>query len=515
MKTAVQVIEDSRPSARVYATLVPIPPAAMSAAAKLGGGRPRPASASGSPTELLLFGGEWLDRKTDKTYTYSEVHVFDSRTSRWAEVRTPHSPPPRSSHQAISTRGALYVFGGEFTSRNGDTFKHYGDLWRLDWSTWAWEQLPSRGGPSARSGHRCAVAPGGGKFYLFGGFYDTGKETRYYNDLWCYDLEEMRWENIGPPPGQLAPSPRGGCQLVAHGRSLFVIGGFSVVKRPPAVDPRASAPPAGGKKPKPKRSAAAFDSDSEDDGAKGVVHDDVWAFDLDAGTWERVKKAGMAPNPRTSFGVVTHRDRAVLFGGVLDREGGGDRVYSELFNELYQFDLVKRRWFPLALRPKKKKGKRDAEEDDDAGAAKGGAAPAANMTPEQQALHRAATRIQAHFRGFAVRKAMQTYRVGGKVSELLYSPATVGIDWSSKDIVRPRARAAPLMAVLKNTLWLLGGVVEIAHTDVVLDDMWSLDISKMDGWECTAENTTGEDEFEEDQWESGEEEDDDEDDDDE
>ena len=31
--------------------------------------------------------------------------------------------------------------------------------------------------------------------------------------------------------------------------------------------------------------------------------------------WERVKKAGMAPSPRSSFGLATHRQRAVLFGG--------------------------------------------------------------------------------------------------------------------------------------------------------------------------------------------------------
>lgn len=44
--------------------------------------------------------------------------------------------------------------------------------------------------------------------------------------------------------------------------------------------------------------------------------------------WERVKKAGMAPGSRTSFGMVTHRKRAVLFGGVMDREGqvGGAHV---------------------------------------------------------------------------------------------------------------------------------------------------------------------------------------------
>ena len=31
--------------------------------------------------------------------------------------------------------------------------------------------------------------------------------------------------------------------------------------------------------------------------------------------------AGMAPNPRTAFGLVTHKKRVVLFGGIVDQEG--------------------------------------------------------------------------------------------------------------------------------------------------------------------------------------------------
>lgn len=46
-------------------------------------------------------------------------------------------------------------------------------------------------------------------------------------------------------------------------------------------------------------------------------------------------------------------------------------------------------------------------------------------------------------------QAYKTYRLGGEISELLYSPATYGIDFSSKDLIKPRARAAPMLCVLK------------------------------------------------------------------
>ena len=68
--------------------------------------------------------------------------------------------------------------------------------------------------------------------------------------------------------------------------------------------------------------------------------------------WENVKKAGIAPQPRTSFGMVSHKNRAYLFGGVADQAGKGDRMYSQNFDEMYQFNLDRnvRRWFPISMR---------------------------------------------------------------------------------------------------------------------------------------------------------------------
>lgn len=56
-----------------------------------------------------------------------------------------------------------------------EKFKHYRDLWRLNLEDWSWEQLPSKGGPSARSGHRMLVHKK--RIILFGGFHDGGKST--------------------------------------------------------------------------------------------------------------------------------------------------------------------------------------------------------------------------------------------------------------------------------------------------------------------------------------------------
>ena len=37
--------------------------------------------------------------------------------------------------------------------------------------------------------------------------------------------------------------------------------------------------------------------------------------------------------------------------------------------------------------------------------------------------------------------------------------------------------------------------MQVAHTDVTLDDIWTLDLIKLNGWQCVKENTAGEDTF--------------------
>ncbi len=60
-------------------------------------------------------------------------------------------------------------------------------------------------------------------------------------------------------------------------------------------------------------------------------------------------------------------------------------------------------------------------------------------------------------------QAYKAYKLGGKVSELLYSPALYGIDLSAQNMPKPRARCSPMLAVVGNTLWLFGGTVEVSN----------------------------------------------------
>jgi hypothetical protein len=48
-----------------------------------------------------------------------------------------------------------------------------------------------------------------------------------------------------------------------------------------------------------------------------------------------------------------------------------------------------------------------------------------------------------------------------QISEILYSPASFGLDLSVLHMPKPKARISALTAVVGSTLWLLGGTVEV------------------------------------------------------
>ena len=68
-------------------------------------------------------------------------------------------------------------------------------------------------GPTARSGHRMAVH--GDRIFLFGGFSDFVKESKYYNDLFVFDIENVMWNEVTLGVGALRPPSRTNCITLA------------------------------------------------------------------------------------------------------------------------------------------------------------------------------------------------------------------------------------------------------------------------------------------------------------
>ncbi|GAB2289419.1 hypothetical protein Dimus_023728 [Dionaea muscipula] len=393
-------------------------------------------------TELILYGGEFYNGS--KTFVYGDLYRYDVDKQEWKLVSSPNSPPPRSAHQTVAWKNYLYIFGGEFTSPNQERFHHYKDFWVLDLKTNQWEQLNYKGCPSPRSGHRMVLYKH--KIIVFGGFYDTLREVRYFNDLYVFDLDQFKWQEIKPRPGCMWPSPRSGFQLSVYQDEIFLYGGYS-------------------------KEVSADKNSSE----KGIVHSDIWSLDPRTWEWNKVKKSGMPPGPRAGFSMCVHKKRAVLFGGVVDMEVEGDVMMSLFLNELYGFQLDNRRWYPLELRkgkPTKDKSKKipDPKSND----------PSVDSFPDE--VNDGDTNMESVEEDADLEDELSniTLDMGTKASTHIRNVQTAAL----VEVVKPCGRINSCLAVGKDILYLYGGMMELKDREITLDDLYTLNLSKLDEWKC-------------------------------
>ncbi|CAN6713702.1 unnamed protein product [Malus baccata var. baccata] len=414
-------------------------------------------------TELILYGGEFYNG--NKTFVYGDLYRYDVEKQDWKLISSPNSPPPRSAHQAVTWKNYLYIFGGEFTSPNQERFHHYKDFWMLDLKTNQWEQLNLKGSPSPRSGHRMVLYKH--KIIVFGGFYDTLREVRYHNDLFVFDLDQFKWQEITPRPGSLWPSARSGFQFFVYQDEIFLYGGYS-------------------------KEVSSDKTGSE----KGIVHSDLWSLDPRTWEWNKVKKSGMPPGPRAGFSMCVHKKRALLFGGVVDMEVGADVMMSLFLDELYGFQLDNHRWYPLELRkakstkdkPKKSSGRK--RKNDDKINSNEPEECATNEKDENNEIDEEADDFESKVDGISHQMA-KTITVGndgladesdGKINE-----SSANLDSQDSDlpeVVKPCGRINSCMVVGRDTLYVYGGMMEIKDREITLDDLYSLNLSKLDEWKC-------------------------------
>ncbi|XVF49706.1 hypothetical protein PTKIN_Ptkin04bG0034800 [Pterospermum kingtungense] len=415
-------------------------------------------------TELILYGGEFYNGS--KTFVYGDLYRFDVEKMEWKLVSSPNSPPPRSAHQAVAWKNYLYIFGGEFTSPNQERFHHYKDFWMLDLKTNQWEQLNLKGCPSPRSGHRMVLYKH--KIIAFGGFYDTLREVRYHNDLYIFDLDEFKWQEIKPKLGAMWPSARSGFQFFVYQDQIFLYGGYS--------------------------KEVSSDKNSSE---KGIVHSDMWSLDPRSWEWNKVKKSGMPPGPRAGFSMCVHKKRAMLFGGVVDMEMEGDVMMSLFLNELYGFQLDNHRWYPLELRKEKStkdKLKKNSEKETNASDSNDKIneleAEASGIDDKDQISEYDEEAGDEESNTCEMSQHMVDMKIddGGSIKSSAkpqQSKSKVNVQSSvSPEIVKPCGRINSCMVVGKDTLYIYGGMMEVKDREISLDDLYSLNLSKLDEWKC-------------------------------
>uniref|UniRef100_A0A7N8X074 Kelch domain containing 4 n=1 Tax=Mastacembelus armatus TaxID=205130 RepID=A0A7N8X074_9TELE len=410
-------------------------------------------SAHPEKDELILFGGEFFNGQ--KTYLYNDLFFYNIKKNSWVKSEIPNAPPPRCSHQAVVVPqggGQLWVFGGEFASPNGEQFYHYKDLWVLHLATHTWENIKAPGGPSGRSGHRMVLSKR--QLLVFGGFHESTKDFIYYNDVFSFSLDTFSWSRLTPSGS--APSPRSACQMTCtpDGTGVIIYGGYSKLRVKKDVE-------------------------------KGSIHSDMFLLKREGKegqekwSWSRLSPAGNKPPPRSGFSMaVGPAGRAVLFGGVCDEEEE-ETLEGDFYNDLYLYDTVKNRWFPVLLRgnktdkKKRRRGKKEgAEKEDD------GEEPAPQGPTE--VIKEIVTEDGTVMTIKEVIPAAQEEEEEEEEEEEDEGSA-------SAPLVEPCPRSSAMAAVRQGKLFLYGGMFEVGDRQFTLNDFYCLDLHKLDQWEVLVE----------------------------
>ncbi|OJD37907.1 kelch repeats protein [Diplodia corticola] len=464
----------------------------------------------GSPTndnELFLFGGEYFNGAL--AHFYNDLFVYNIHRDEWRRVTSPNTPLPRSGH--AWTRGgndkAIYLFGGEFSSPKQGTFYHYNDLWRLEPSSREWMRLESKGkGPPARSGHRMTYFKN--YIILFGGFQDTSQQTRYLNDVWIYDTATYAWHEPKLPSVGQRPDPRSSFSFLPSDAGAVLYGGYSRVKQAAKGGGSGKGGPASRNVLKP------------------VVHQDTWflrivppAADASASLpkvhWERRKKAANPPNPpRAGATMAFHKGRGILFGGVHDVEESEEGIDSEFFNQLFAWNIDRNRYFPLALRKPRAQGKKQGN----AGGDRGGGRRGRGKADEEELLRN----LKALEMRGTLAGADDDGDDGAELPARLDGAAREDDEDEKPDrapkpvqfeMPHPRFNAA--LAVQDDVLYVFGGTFEKADREFTFDEMWAIDLGKLEGvkeiFRRELEDWQGEESEDEDEDEEDEEDEDEED----
>ncbi|XP_023560972.1 kelch domain-containing protein 4 [Octodon degus] len=389
----------------------------------------------------------------------AHFQTLDARKTKITE--TPCSPPSARLNASLSAhpeKDELILFGGEYF--NGQKTFLYNELYIYNIRKDTWTKVDIPGPPPRRCAHQAVVVPqGGGQLWVFGGEFASpdGEQFYHYKDLWVLHLATKTWEQIKATGG---PSGRSGHRMVAWKRQLILFGGFHESTR------------------------------------DYVYYSDVYAFSLDTFTWSKLSPAGSGPTPRSGCQMaVTPQGSIVIYGGYSKQRVKKDvdrgTQHSDMFllkheeggevNDLYFYDATRNRWFEGQLKgPKseKKKRRRDKVEEH-TGADRQELGPASASEPLE-----VVTEVVAE--DGTVVTIKQVLRTPGLVQQPPSEDEDSAMDPSSPR-VQPCPRSSSMLAVKHGLLFVYGGMFEAGDRQVTLNDLYCLDLHRMEEWKTLVE----------------------------
>ncbi|EHL03621.1 putative Kelch repeat-containing protein 3 [Glarea lozoyensis 74030] len=377
---------------------------------------------------------------------------------------TCEAPKARASSTLIASPAndnELFLFGGEYF--NGALATFFNDLYVYMINKDEWRLITSPNSPLPRSGHAWCRGGNAGGIYLFGGEFSSPKQGTFYhyNDFWRLEPSSREWTRI-ETKGKTPPArsdARSSFTFLPHESGAVLYGGYSRVKATVT-----------GKQMKGGGQA-------QRNVLKPMVHQDCFylkivqpASDAAPNTpptirWERRKRAANAPNPaRAGATMAYHKGRGIQFGGVHDVEESEEGIDSEFFNTLYTWNIERNRYFPLALR----KARANQKKADNVRSGRRGRGQA-----NEDELLRNLAALQTG-KSLADADDMDIDRPREEFDEP---------DLPAKEVLMefPHPRFNAQLTVQDDVLYIYGGTFEKGDREYTFDEMYAIDLGKLDG----------------------------------
>ncbi|XP_069757940.1 kelch domain-containing protein 4 isoform X2 [Narcine bancroftii] len=288
---------------------------------------------------------------------------------------------------------------------------------------------------------------------VFGGFHESSRDFVYYNDVYSFNLDTFTWTKLFP--SGTGPCPRSGCQMASTlDGNVVIYGGYSKQRVKKDVE-------------------------------KGIVYIDMFLLKNDGKesedkwTWVRLSPTGARPSPRSGASLaVAPNNRIVLFGGVHDEEEE-ENIQGEFFNDIYIYDVVKNRWFAGKLKEhkgQKRKRRRGTKEEEDAKKIE---------SSESTSLTEIVKEV--------VTEDGTVMTVKQVINSSNSKPATESEEEEEENdsekvpFVEPCPRSSAMAAIKLGVLYIYGGMFEVGDRQFTLNDLYCIDLHKMDEWKVLIE----------------------------
>ncbi len=271
------------------------------------------------------------------------------------------------------------------------------------------------------------------------------------------------WHNASLAPATQKPDARSSFSFLPHEAGAVLYGGYSRVK----ITALAGKQNKGG-----SQGMRAI--------LKPTIHQDTWFLRISPPTsdapgsappavrWERRKRPANPPNPPRAGATMTyHKGRGILFGGVHDVEENEEGIDSEFFDALFAWNIERNRFFQLSLRRARFAPKRQADDRSIAKRSRGRA--------DEVELLRNLAALEC--KGSIARADEMETESTGAIEAPLIKPAKPML------MTMPHARFNAQLAVQGDVLYIFGGTYENGDREHTFDEMWAIDLGKLDGVE--------------------------------